>query len=114
MQKTKIVATIGPATQSEKIMTALHKNGASFFRLNMSHGDHTTHQKTVDLARAVENKQKTFIGLICDLCGPKIRIGDFAQGEITLTKGKTFILTTRKILGMKQWYTSITLPSQKI
>jgi pyruvate kinase len=99
MQKTKIVATIGPATQSEKTMTALYNSGASFFRLNMSHGDHATHQTTVDLARAIEKKQKVLVGLICDLCGPKIRIGDFANGEITLTKGKTFILTTRKILG---------------
>lgn len=99
MQKTKIVATIGPATQSEKIMTALHKNGANFFRLNMSHGDHATHQTTVDLARTIEKKRKVLVGLICDLCGPKIRIGDFVNGEITLVKGKAFILTTRKILG---------------
>lgn len=99
MQKTKIVATIGPATQSEKIMTTLYNNGASFFRLNMSHGDHTTHQKTVDLAKLIERKNKVLIGLICDLCGPKIRIGDFATGEITLMKGRSFILTTRKVIG---------------
>ncbi len=99
MQKTRIVATIGPATQSEEMMTALRKAGAGFFRMNMSHGDHATHQKTVDLAMRIEKKTGEFVGLICDLCGPKIRIGDFDGGQVTLKPGARFVLTTRKITG---------------
>ncbi len=99
MQKTRIVATIGPATQSQERMTALYRAGARFFRMNMSHGDHATHQKTVDLALRLEKKEGGFAGLICDLCGPKIRIGDFAGGEALLHPGNRFVLTTRKVLG---------------
>jgi len=102
MQKTRIVATIGPATQSLEMMTALYKSGASFFRMNMSHGDHASHQKTADLARAIEKKEGGFVGLICDLCGPKIRIGDFEGDAVTLKKDQKFILTTRKIIGTEK------------
>lgn len=96
---TYIVTTIGPATQSEKMMTGLVRKGATHFRLNMSHGDHTSHGLTVTLARTVSKKNKKSIALICDVCGPKIRIGDFAEKTITLVKGKPFLLTTRAITG---------------
>jgi len=96
---TYIVTTIGPATQSEKMMTGLVRKGATHFRLNMSHGDHVSHGLTVSLARAVAKKTKKHIELICDVCGPKIRIGDFSEKTITLVKGKPFLLTTRPITG---------------
>lgn len=94
MKKIDIITTIGPATQTKSLMKSLRTSGATFFRLNMSHGDHTTHQKTVDIAREVGK-----VSLLCDLCGPKIRIGDFAEEKITLKKGQSFVLTTRKVVG---------------
>ena len=97
--KIQIVTTIGPATSSEKMMTGLVRKGATHFRLNMSHGDHSTHGQTVSLSRAVAQKTKKHIELICDVCGPKIRIGDFAEKTITLVRGKPFLLTTRAITG---------------
>ena len=97
--KINIITTIGPATASEKMMTGLVRKGATHFRLNMSHGDHTTHGQTVTLARSVEKKTKKQILLICDVCGPKMRIGDFSEKTITLVKGKPFTLTTRAITG---------------
>lgn len=93
--QTRIVATIGPATQSEKMMSSLYTSGVRFFRMNMSHGDHATHTKTITLRNSVEKKTGGIIGSICDLCGPKIRLGDFASEEITLESGQLFLLTTR-------------------
>lgn len=101
-QKTKIIATIGPATQNLKTMTKLARAGMSFARLNMSHGDHDTHKKTIDLRNEVEKNEKIFLGVIADLCGPKIRIGDFINGEITLKKGQKFQLTTEKVAGTEK------------
>lgn len=97
--KTKIIATIGPSTQSLQGIRSIYKEGARLLRMNMSHGDHTSHQKTVDLRNEIEKSDAVCIGIIADLCGPKIRIGDFAQDEITLVPGKKFILTTTKIRG---------------
>lgn len=94
-KRTGIIATIGPATQNETAMTALENIGVNFFRLNMSHGDHATHQKTVDLRNAAAPSVK----LICDVCGPKIRIGDFQDGKITLVPDQTFAITTRDVPG---------------
>ena len=98
-QKTKIVATIGPATQSLEKITELNKYGVSFLRLNMSHGDHSSHEKTITLRDQFEKKNKKFLGIIADLCGPKIRIGDFANDSVCLKTNSLLTLTTRKVLG---------------
>lgn len=98
-KKTKIVATIGPATENLKSMTALAKAGMDVVRLNFSHGDHEEHLKRIELARKVSEKLGRPIAVLQDLSGPKIRIGEFYKDRIMLKKGSIFILTTKKIVG---------------
>ncbi len=98
-KKTKIVATIGPATQSQPMLEKLLKSGFNVMRMNFSHGDFAEHQVKVDnLARAVK-KTGIIAATMQDLGGPKIRIGDFENGFATLVEGQTFTLTTEKIVG---------------
>ncbi len=98
-KKTKIVATIGPATESEKQLEKLFKAGVNVVRLNFSHNTHDWHQKIYDRTRKITEKQKRNIGVLQDLSGPKIRIGDLKEEKIILKKGKKIILTTDTILG---------------
>lgn len=97
--KTKIVATVGPATQTLSGIRGLYNAGARLLRMNMSHGDHASHRETVRLRDDLEKKDGIYLGLLADLCGPKIRIGDFEKDEITLIPGKKFILSTKKCTG---------------
>ncbi len=99
LKKTKIVATIGPVTTSEAVLTKLVKAGLNVARLNVSHGDFAEHQEKVDNIRIVSEKLGTPIALLQDLSGPKIRIGDFYQERVTLKEGDEFILTTEKCVG---------------
>ncbi len=98
-KKTKIVATIGPATESEEMMTRLFSAGLDVVRLNFSHGDHTEHQKRVDVTRKLAKKKFKNVAILQDLSGPKIRIGDFSTERIQLKEGEFFTLTTEKIVG---------------
>lgn len=102
MKKTKIVATIGPATSSQKILEEMLKAGVNVIRMNFSHGDFSEHQPKADNARAASEKTGIPVALMQDLGGPKIRIGDFYKESITLIEGQTFILTTEKIIGNEE------------
>ncbi len=95
-RRTKIVATIGPATESYKSMSELVEAGATTFRLNFSHGDHKEHAKRIETIRKVEFDLGVKIGILQDLQGPKIRLGRFVDGPIKLEKGDTFLLTSKK------------------
>lgn len=98
-KKTKVVATIGPATESEVMLTKLFQSGVNVTRLNFSHGDFAEHQARVDRTRKISKKLKLPIAILQDLSGPKIRIGEFYQERVTLTAGDKFVLTTEKIVG---------------
>ena len=98
-KKTKIVATIGPATENARTLEQLVDAGMNVMRLNFSHGDSREHQKRVDIFRAIAQKKNIPLAILQDLSGPKIRIGDFSTDTITLVKGHTFTLTTKKIIG---------------
>ncbi|MFO0718720.1 MAG: pyruvate kinase [Candidatus Paceibacterota bacterium] len=98
-KKTKIVATIGPATESEKMIEKLFLTGLDVVRLNFSHGDHEEHQKRVDIVKKISKKIGKNVAILQDLAGPKIRIGDFATERIQLKEGQFFTLTTEKITG---------------
>jgi pyruvate kinase len=98
-KKTKIVCTIGPATESVDKLTSLVNAGMNVMRLNFSHGDFAEHQNRVDNLKKVMEKTGKRIAILQDLGGPKIRIGEFANGSIVLKEGQTFTLTTEKILG---------------
>ena len=101
-KKTKIVCTIGPATESVEMLKALTDAGMNVMRLNFSHGDFAEHQNRVDNLKIVVEKTDKNIAIMQDLAGPKIRIGEFEKGSIILKEGQIFILTTEKIMGNEE------------
>ena len=106
-RRTKIVATIGPATSSPEVLRELVKAGATTFRLNFSHGTHEDHLRSIRLIRQVSNELNYPVAILQDLQGPKIRLGKFTDGSIVLDKGDPFTLTSAKIPGT-QTISSIT------
>jgi pyruvate kinase len=98
-KKTKIVCTIGPATESEKTLGELVSAGMNIMRLNFSHGDFVEHQVRVNNIRKIIKKTGQPIAILQDLAGPKIRIGEFEKGSTVLKEGAKFTLTTDKIMG---------------
>ena len=102
MKKTKIVATIGPATESKEKLEELLKFGMNVMRLNFSHGDFAEHERRVNNFRSVVKKTGIRAGILQDLGGPKIRIGDFKDGAVDLIPGKIFTLTTDDIEGSEE------------
>ena len=98
-RRTKIVATIGPATQDPATLKALIEAGATTLRLNFSHGTHEDHQRSIQLIRQISFELNQPVGILQDLQGPKIRLGKFENGSIRLKTGDPFILTSRQLLG---------------
>ena len=96
-RRTKIVATIGPATESPDSIRQLILAGATTFRLNFSHGDHEEHAQRAATIRQVAHELGVHVGILQDLQGPKIRLGRFADGPITVAKGDSFALTARDV-----------------
>jgi len=100
MRKTKIVCTIGPASDSVEMLRKLMKNGMNVARLNFSHGTHESHQKTIDNFKKAREMVGVPCALLLDTKGPEIRIGKFESDEgIELYAGNTFSLTTENIIG---------------
>jgi len=97
MRRTKIVATIGPATESKEVLRQLIEAGATTFRLNFSHGDHEDHAERITTIRQVAQDMGVHIGILQDLQGPKIRLGRFEAGPISLATGDAFTLTSRQV-----------------
>lgn len=99
MKKTKIVATIGPASESEEMLKKLFLNGLNVCRLNFSHGSHDEHKARIDTIKKVREELGLPIAIMLDTKGPEIRLGNFKDGTIELEQGSTFTLTNRDILG---------------
>ena len=99
LRRTKIVATIGPATENAETLRALIEAGATTLRLNFSHGTQENHQKNIKLIRQISFELNQPVGILQDLQGPKIRLGKFEEGSIFLEKGDRFILTSRNVPG---------------
>jgi pyruvate kinase len=91
-RKAKIVATLGPSSSSSKVISDLFFAGVDVFRLNFSHGSHETHHEAVTIIRALEKKIGRPIGILMDLQGPKLRIGAFSHGHVTLKPKNSFRL----------------------
>jgi pyruvate kinase len=91
-RKVRILATLGPASSNEDMIRRLFLAGADAFRLNMSHGLHEIHAQNFALIRALEKEYGRSTTILADLQGPKLRIGTFAEGPVTLTVGETFLL----------------------
>ena len=109
-QRTKIVATVGPAICSQEKLKAVIQAGATTLRLNFSHGTHEDHQRSIKLIRQVSYEINQPVAILQDLQGPKIRLGIFKDGPITLAKGDKFTLTSRENLPGSQEMSSVTYP----
>ncbi|CDN55316.1 Pyruvate kinase [Neorhizobium galegae bv. officinalis bv. officinalis str. HAMBI 1141] len=94
-RKVKILATLGPASSEEEMIQKLHEAGADLFRINMSHASHDLMRTLIKRIRSVEERSGRPIGILADLQGPKLRVGKFAAGKVTLTPGQTFTLDSR-------------------
>jgi pyruvate kinase len=92
LRRTKIVATLGPASSDRSVITRLFEAGTDVFRINMSHTSHERMRELVAMIRGVETENGRPIGILVDLQGPKLRVGSFAAGPVTLIKGETFFL----------------------
>jgi pyruvate kinase len=88
----KILATLGPASRELEMIVKLIEAGADAFRVNMSHGDQATHEATIAAIRAAEKEVGRPIGLLCDLQGPKLRVGTFKEGRAVIRHGGHFTL----------------------
>src|SRR5262245_24548350 len=99
----KVVATLGPASQSEAILAGLVGLGVDVFRLNLSHGTRDEHRRRIRLVRRLAAKQNRHVGIRVDLPGPKIRTGDLAGHQpVTLAPGARLTITTRHVAGRRQ------------
>ena len=98
-RKAKIVATLGPSSSDTDTIRALFMAGADVFRLNFSHGTHEEHQWRYELIRQVELETHRPIGTLADLQGPKLRVGRFAGGHVTLKPGQKFRLDLDPAMG---------------
>jgi pyruvate kinase len=98
-RKTKIVCTIGPASDSPQIIEALITAGMNVARLNFSHGTHDEHLKKIKTIRDIAEKLKQPVAILQDLAGPKIRVGKMKEGGVELRRGEKFLLTNREIVG---------------
>jgi pyruvate kinase len=96
---TKIVATIGPKTESEETLSRLIQAGMNVMRLNMSHGDHTEHALRIKNGREAAKKLDAPIAILLDLSGPKIRTGIYETERITIEQGSKLTLTTEEVIG---------------
>jgi pyruvate kinase len=99
--KTKIVCTIGPASESPDVMKQMITAGMNVARLNFSHGDFAAHKKVIENLRAVSESLGRRVAIMADLSGPKMRIGKFASEPINLDSGDLFTLTTDDVVGDK-------------
>ncbi len=96
--KTKIVATVGPASSSKEMLRALVKEGVDVFRLNFSHGTHSDHQKVIENVREINKELGSTIALLLDLQGPKIRVQEMQPG-VEIVPGQELTITTREVVG---------------
>jgi pyruvate kinase len=108
LRRTKIVATVGPASREPVVLDELIRAGVNVFRLNLSHGSHEEHRENYLSIRAAARKHNEPVAILADLCGPKIRVGKFqidpsrpevSGGSIKLTPGQNVIVTTRDVIG---------------
>lgn len=95
-KRTKIIATIGPATSSKKTLTSIINNGVNVIRVNFSHGSYDEHQEVIDRVREINKEKGWHTALLADLQGPKIRIGKVIGGKMEVKKGQQITFTTDK------------------
>jgi pyruvate kinase len=109
-RKTKIVCTIGPASESSQIIEAMIRAGMNVARLNFSHGTQEEHLRKIKTIRQMSDRLKEPVAILQDLSGPKIRVGKVKEGGVELRRGEDFSLTSREIMGDEK-RVSVTYPS---
>ena len=102
MRKTKIVCTLGPSTSDDSVLKRLMLEGLDVARFNFSHGTHETHKATFDRVDRLRRELDLPIATLLDTKGPEVRVCQFKEGKIHLTKGETFTLTSRELEGTKE------------
>ena len=102
IKRTKIVCTLGPASDKEEILTELVKNGLNVCRFNFSHGSHEEHKERMDLVKKVRNDLNQPVAILLDTKGPEIRTGNFADPEVLLEEGQEFTITMKDVMGSKE------------
>ena len=98
-KKTKIVATIGPASSSKEMLKSLIAEGVNVIRVNFSHGAYEEHKKVIDLVREINKEEQIHTALLADLQGPKIRIGSLKEDKIEIKVGQEITFTREEIEG---------------
>ncbi|VAW59254.1 Pyruvate kinase [hydrothermal vent metagenome] len=98
-RRTRIIATLGPASNSEKKISSLVEAGVNVFRLNMSHGSHEEHRLLVEKIRKIAKRKNTHVAVLMDLCGPKIRVGTFENACIDIKQGETVTVSCSETQG---------------
>jgi pyruvate kinase len=111
LRRIKILATLGPASSDSATLRRLFEAGADVFRINMSHTSHDKMRELINTIRNVETSYGRPIGILVDLQGPKLRLGQFAEGSAQLNNGETFTLDSNPTLGDK---TRVMLPHPEI
>ena len=99
MRKTKIICTIGPASENEDILTSMCNEGMDVARLNFSHGTHEEHKRKIDLIKQMREKLDKPVAIMLDTKGPEYRIGTFVNDKVTVNTGDTFTFTTENVEG---------------
>ncbi len=99
MRRTKIICTLGPATDSPDVLKNMMKAGMNVARLNFSHGTHEEHQKRIEMVKAIRDEIGLPVGIMLDTKGPEIRTKTYKNGKIEITEGQQFTLTTRDVEG---------------
>ena len=98
-RKTKIVATIGPATESKEMLRKIINTGVNVCRVNFSHGSHEDHKKVIDNIRAINKEQGLYTAILGDLQGPKIRVGKIKDNGVELKNGEEIIIISKECEG---------------
>ena len=99
MRKTKVICTIGPASENEEVLTQMLEAGMNVARLNFSHGTHEEHEKKIELIKRVREKMDLPIAIMLDTKGPEYRIRTFKEGKVSVHEGDTFTFTTEDVEG---------------
>ena len=99
MRKTKIVCTIGPASNNVETLKAMCRAGMNVARLNFSHGTHEDHKKNIEMLKSVREELNIPLAILLDTKGPEYRIGRFENGKETLEEGAEFTFTTEEVVG---------------
>src|SRR6185436_3891793 len=99
MRRAKIIATLGPASSTPGTVAALVESGLDVARLNLSHGEHADHARSIALVRQASSAAGRAVGILADLQGPKIRLGRFSHGSVLLRPGSRFVITAEDVAG---------------